>query len=134
MQQLLETGRLAWRLMRDPRVAGWIRYGIPALMLIYLVSPADIIPDFFPVVGQLDDLGVILFGMNLMVRFAPQYIVEEHKHSLGYPVEGDVGSSSRTQPPGGSSPQPVRGNGANGAIEGEYRVVPTDAQQQESDF
>ena len=44
----------------------------------YLVFPIDIIPDFIPVLGQLDDLGVLIFGLDFFIRNAPPEVVEEH--------------------------------------------------------
>jgi uncharacterized membrane protein YkvA (DUF1232 family) len=64
--------RLVWALLRDGRVpAGQklILVGIGA----YLFFPIDLIPDFVPVLGQLDDL-----GLDLFIRSAPADIVEEH--------------------------------------------------------
>ncbi|TMG46104.1 MAG: DUF1232 domain-containing protein [Chloroflexi bacterium] len=69
--------RLVWALLRDSRVPGQqklILAGIGA----YLVLPLDLIPDFVPVLGQLDDLAVVLLGLDLFIRSAPQDIVDEH--------------------------------------------------------
>lgn len=69
--------RLVWALIRDGRVpAGQklILAGIGA----YLFFPIDLIPDFVPVLGQLDDLAVVLLGLDLFIRSAPADIVEEH--------------------------------------------------------
>src|SRR5438034_2018059 len=69
--------RLVWALLRDSRVPGQqklILAGIGA----YLVLPLDLIPDFVPVLGQLDDLAVVLLGLDLFIRSAPADIVEEH--------------------------------------------------------
>src|SRR5438093_11645693 len=69
--------RLVWALLRDGRVPPQqklILVGIAA----YLVLPIDLIPDFVPVLGQLDDLAVILLGLDLFIRSAPQDVVEEH--------------------------------------------------------
>ena len=69
--------RLVWALLRDPRIPGQqklILAGIGA----YLVLPLDLIPDFVPVLGQLDDLAVVLLGLDLFIRSAPQDIVDEH--------------------------------------------------------
>jgi uncharacterized membrane protein YkvA (DUF1232 family) len=69
--------RLIWALLRDRRVpAGQklILAGIGA----YLFFPIDLIPDFVPVLGQLDDLAVVLLGLDLFIRSAPPDIVEEH--------------------------------------------------------
>jgi uncharacterized membrane protein YkvA (DUF1232 family) len=69
--------RLVWALLRDGRVPAQqklILVGIGA----YLFFPIDLIPDFVPVLGQLDDLAVVLLGLDLFIRSAPADIVEEH--------------------------------------------------------
>jgi uncharacterized membrane protein YkvA (DUF1232 family) len=69
--------RLVWALLRDGRVPAQqklILAGIGA----YIVLPIDLIPDFVPVLGQLDDLAVVLLGLDLFIRSAPPDIVEEH--------------------------------------------------------
>ena len=69
--------RLVWALLRDGRVPAQqklILAGIGA----YLFFPIDLIPDFVPVLGQLDDLAVVLLGLDLFIRSAPEAIVAEH--------------------------------------------------------
>jgi uncharacterized membrane protein YkvA (DUF1232 family) len=69
--------RLVWALLRDGRVPAQqklILAGIGA----YVVLPIDLIPDFVPVLGQLDDIAVVLLGLDLFIRSAPQDIVDEH--------------------------------------------------------
>ena len=69
--------RLVWALLRDGRVPArqkLILAGIGA----YLIFPIDLIPDFVPVLGQLDDLAVVLLGLDLFIRTAPEDIVAEH--------------------------------------------------------
>ena len=55
--------RLAIALMRDSHIPLVVR-AIPALLLLYLAMPIDIIPDFIPVIGQLDDLAVMAIGVG----------------------------------------------------------------------
>lgn len=78
--------RLAWRLLRDPRVGG-LKYLVPALLVVYVASPVDPIPDFLIGLGQIDDVGVVVAGLlacaNLIPRFAPRNVVEEHLRDLG---------------------------------------------------
>lgn len=69
--------RLVWALLRDGRVPAQqklILAGIGA----YLFFPIDLIPDFVPVLGQLDDLAVVLLGLDLFIRSAPPELVDEH--------------------------------------------------------
>jgi uncharacterized membrane protein YkvA (DUF1232 family) len=69
--------RLVWALLRDSRVPGGQKL-ILAGIVGYLVLPIDLIPDFVPVLGQLDDIAVVLLGLDLFIRSAPQDVVDEH--------------------------------------------------------
>lgn len=50
----------------------------------YLLLPFDIIPDFIPVIGQLDDLVIVPLLVLLALKFIPKYIIEEYKIVLNY--------------------------------------------------
>jgi uncharacterized membrane protein YkvA (DUF1232 family) len=80
---MVRQARLAWRLFWDKRVPFWTKL-IPPAVLLYILSPADFIPDF-PILGlgQLDDLAVLLIGMKLFIELAPTEIVREHLAALG---------------------------------------------------
>jgi uncharacterized membrane protein YkvA (DUF1232 family) len=70
--QRIRTYLLAlWKLFRHPetpRAARWVAIAVIA----YAVSPIDLIPDFIPVLGQLDDLILIPLGIALVVRMTPK--------------------------------------------------------------
>ena len=128
--QLLENGRLAFRLFNDPRVPSWVKYGIPLLVVLYLVMPLDIIPDIIPILGQLDDIGVIVLGMSLMAKLSPSYVVDEHRRALGYDQKGGGSNTSGNgggywnQPPrNGSGQRTARVSPEERSIDGEYKVV-----------
>ena len=77
MRRLPTYIRLVWALLRDGRVPAaqkLILVGIGG----YIVLPIDLIPDFVPVLGQLDDIAVVLLGLDLFIRSAPPAIVDEH--------------------------------------------------------
>jgi len=77
MQRLPRYLRLVWALLRDSRVP--VRHKlILAGIGAYIVLPIDLIPDAVPVLGQLDDLAVVLLGLDLFIRVAPQEVVDEH--------------------------------------------------------
>ena len=69
--------RLVWRLARDPRVPVRSK---AALVLLggYLAVPIDIIPDFVPGIGQLDDVVLVAFVLDQMLNRVPAEIVREH--------------------------------------------------------
>ena len=81
LPQIWRTGRLALRLLRDPRVptAAKVLFGATVL---YMLSPIDVIPDWLPVLGQADDLVVLMAGLNLFLRACPKWLVEEHEDAL----------------------------------------------------
>ena len=73
--------RLTWALMRDERVPLLLK-AIPLIALIYVISPLDLIPDFIPVLGQLDDAGIAMLAISLFNALAPADVVAEHQQRL----------------------------------------------------
>jgi uncharacterized membrane protein YkvA (DUF1232 family) len=61
---------------RDPRVP-WYAKALAAGLVAYAFSPLDLIPDFIPVLGYLDDLIVIPLGVLLVRWLVPEPILEE---------------------------------------------------------
>jgi len=79
---LLRQSRLAWRLLRDSRVPGWVKV-IPIGGLLYLLSPIDLVPGFIlPGIGQVDDLVLLLLALKAFVDLSPPGIVREHLEQL----------------------------------------------------
>ena len=70
--------KLVWRLLTDNRISTWLKATIPLLAIAYLLLPWDLVPDVIPVLGQLDDLAVLLLGMQLFIELCPKGIVQEH--------------------------------------------------------
>jgi len=65
---------------RDPRVP-WYAKLLAGLIAAYALSPIDLIPDFIPVLGYLDDLIVVPLGIMLAVRLIPAPIMAEHRET-----------------------------------------------------
>jgi uncharacterized membrane protein YkvA (DUF1232 family) len=63
---------------RDPRVP-WHAKALAVAVAAYALSPIDLIPDFIPVLGQLDDLILVPLGIALVVRLIPPPIMAEHR-------------------------------------------------------
>jgi uncharacterized membrane protein YkvA (DUF1232 family) len=77
--KLLRQVTALWLLLRDartPRVAKLVG----GLVLAYALSPIDLIPDFIPVLGALDDLIIIPAGIALVVRLVPRELWSEALH------------------------------------------------------
>jgi len=62
----------------DPRVP-WIAKLLAGAVAAYALSPIDLIPDFIPVLGQLDDLIIVPLGIVLAVRLIPPELMAEHR-------------------------------------------------------
>jgi uncharacterized membrane protein YkvA (DUF1232 family) len=63
---------------RDPRVP-WYAKALAVLVAGYALSPIDLIPDFIPVLGYLDDVILVPLGVVLAVRLIPPAIMAEHR-------------------------------------------------------
>ena len=68
---------LVRRLLRDPRVPRRAKLAL-ALLLPYLASPIDFIPDFIPIAGQLDDVVLVAVALRYVLKRAGPRVVEDH--------------------------------------------------------
>ena len=66
--------------VRDPRTPLTARI-IAALVVAYALSPIDLIPDFVPVLGYLDDLIIVPLGLALVLRLIPAALMAEYRVS-----------------------------------------------------
>lgn len=69
--------KLLWRLARDPRVPARSKATL-VLLIGYVVSPVDLIPDFLPGIGQMDELVIAAFALDQMLNRVPPEVVREH--------------------------------------------------------
>jgi len=69
--------RVVWGIMRDPRTPVGLK-GLLAAALAYVVLPVDLIPDAIPILGQADDLTVLLLVLDLFIQNAPPEVRAEH--------------------------------------------------------
>lgn len=92
---IVKQARLAWRLFRDARVPGWAKL-IPIAGLLYLLSPIDLIPEMMiPLLGEVDDVVLLLLAVKLFVDLSPPGVVREHlRDLLNVPEEARDGKQS----------------------------------------
>ncbi|MDQ1138368.1 uncharacterized membrane protein YkvA (DUF1232 family) [Microbacterium sp. SORGH_AS 1204] len=69
--------RLIRRLVVDPTVPRGTRWWLAGL-LVYLLSPIDIVPDFLPVIGYADDAIVVAVALRFAIRHAGMPAIERH--------------------------------------------------------
>jgi len=80
-RSLWRSGRLAWRLLRDertPRSAKLFLAG--AVVLIF--SPINWIPNFIPVLGQMEDVALLALALNVFLKRVPPDLRAEHEAAL----------------------------------------------------
>lgn len=98
LEDILFNGQLAWKLMTDPRVAVMTKVLVPLAGFLYFISPIDFLPDFIPILGQLDEVAILLLLVRLFIALAPQDVVAEYKtamgHGTGQPKSKRTASSS----------------------------------------
>jgi uncharacterized membrane protein YkvA (DUF1232 family) len=82
MGALFTELRLAWRLMKEPRVSGAVKT-LPALALLYVLSPFDVVPDLVPFLGQVDDLGILLLSLKAFLKLCPRAAHSHHAAAIG---------------------------------------------------
>jgi len=78
---LFSHARLAIRLIRDPSVS-WFSKALPVLATLYVVSPFDLVPDVIPVLGQLDDLAILVGALEVFLRVCPPAAVAFHRAAI----------------------------------------------------
>ncbi len=67
-----------WYISRNPETPWYVRiFGL--LLVGYAFSPIDLIPDFIPVIGYLDDLLILPAGVYLLLRITPDNLVSESR-------------------------------------------------------
>ena len=77
VRHLPQFARLYWRLWCDRRVSIWPKL-ILALAAVYVISPIDLIPDFTPLLGEVDDLVLAIAACKLFINMCPPDVVQEH--------------------------------------------------------
>lgn len=65
--------RRLWFALRHPAAPGWLKVGT-ALIVLYLLSPVDLIPDFIPLLGIVDDLVIVPFAIRFLLGKLPPEI------------------------------------------------------------
>ena len=67
-----------WIAARDPRTPWYVK-AMAAAVAAYALSPIDLIPDFIPVIGYLDDLLLLPIGILIVVRLMPADLMKEFR-------------------------------------------------------
>jgi uncharacterized membrane protein YkvA (DUF1232 family) len=87
---------LAGSLFTDPRIPVITRI-LAVALVVYLASPIDLIPDFIPFIGLVDDLLIVMIGAGFILRTVPRELIEEHVERFEY-IEGESRPSTKSLP------------------------------------
>ena len=89
--------RRLWFALGHPQAPGWLKGGAAAVVL-YLVSPIDLIPDVLPVIGVLDDLIIVPMALRWLLARLPEHI----RHYADERAAGRTGAAQADTTPGGA--------------------------------
>ncbi|MDH7943697.1 DUF1232 domain-containing protein [Pseudohongiella sp. SYSU M77423] len=78
---------------RDPRMPFFVRV-LAILVAAYALSPIDLIPDFIPIIGLLDDIIIIPAGLALIMRLTPPSVMESARLQAQEAAEKPVSYSA----------------------------------------
>jgi len=69
--------KFLWHLVKEPRVPWTVKAALGG-MAVYLASPVDLIPDWIPGAGYLDDIVLVAIGINYIFAKIPEDVIIEH--------------------------------------------------------
>jgi uncharacterized membrane protein YkvA (DUF1232 family) len=67
--------RTLWFALRHPGAPAWLKLGT-ALIVLYVISPIDLIPDFIPGIGMLDDVVLVPLAIRWLLKRLPPHIMQ----------------------------------------------------------
>ena len=65
--------RQLWAALRHPAAPRWLKLGT-ALIVLYVLSPVDLLPDFLPVIGVVDDIVLVPLAIRWLLKRLPPEI------------------------------------------------------------
>ena len=80
-KNLVHEVRVYQSVVRDPRTP-WLARVLIGCAVAYALSPIDLIPDFIPIVGHLDDAVIVPLLIVVGLRFVPPDVIREHRESI----------------------------------------------------
>ena len=88
-RQLKQQSLTVYFAARDPRTPLFVRL-LALAVAAYALSPIDLIPDFIPVIGYLDDLLIVPLGLALVVRLTPPEVIASAREQAALAAEKPV--------------------------------------------
>lgn len=101
LQELWQQIKLVYYLLRDKKVPLYLKV-LPFAGLLYVLFPIDFIPDVLPVLGQLDDLTILIIGLKVFIEMAPADAVAYYMNMMR--GQSQVVDGQATDVPGATLP------------------------------
>src|SRR3981189_1978041 len=92
-RRLSRDGHAIYLASRDPRVPWYVKF-LAIAVAGYALSPIDLIPDFIPVLGYLDDLIIVPLGIWLVIELIPEDVMHEYRAVAGAAAPRPVGKAA----------------------------------------
>jgi uncharacterized membrane protein YkvA (DUF1232 family) len=89
IKQVFKQFRIMRRAVVHPEVPGHAK-AVVGFALFYVVSPIQSIPNFIPIIGQMDDVLVVALGVKYLKRWVPQSVLEECENHVRKPPKSRV--------------------------------------------
>ncbi|MBY4895655.1 YkvA family protein [Cupriavidus sp. AU9028] len=77
-----QDGRVLWHALRHPDAPRWLRPAVAGVVL-YALSPIDLVPDLIAGLGIVDDLVLVPLAVHLILRKLPPHIVRQAQMRRG---------------------------------------------------
>jgi uncharacterized membrane protein YkvA (DUF1232 family) len=94
-RSLRRDAHAVWLAARDPRTP-WCAKALAFAVAGYALSPIDLIPDFIPVLGYLDDLILVPVGLWLVLKMIPREVLAAHRASAEAAADRPVSRAAAT--------------------------------------
>ena len=79
-RRLTKDIRVLYLAFNDQRTP-WYAKVLTGAVVVYALSPIDLIPDFIPVIGYLDDLIIVPAGIYLALKMIPRELIQEYRQN-----------------------------------------------------
>jgi uncharacterized membrane protein YkvA (DUF1232 family) len=86
---LWQQVRLVFYLLKDREVPIYLKI-LPIVGFLYILFPIDVIADVIPVLGQLDDLTILLIGAKVFIEMAPPQVVARYLAQMRGEASGQI--------------------------------------------
>ncbi|MGK0298673.1 MAG: uncharacterized membrane protein YkvA (DUF1232 family) [Gammaproteobacteria bacterium] len=79
-REIKSNAFMLYRSLGDPRIPWYVKI-MAMLIVAYIISPIDLIPDFIPILGLLDEIILVPIFLSLTIKMIPVELQEEYKRS-----------------------------------------------------